>query len=99
MAQISLLQFNHDFTPSSGDHLEFGYAIASYMRTLDKDYLPQGVALVETRHSDDPSIIQKMRTLLLEVSRYVASCCDDVTDPAGQLVDKIDALLSKGLNQ
>ncbi len=97
MAQISLLQFNHDYSPPDERDAcaGFGGQLSYYMRTLDKDELPQGVALVETRHSDDPSIIRKMRTLLVEARKYVDCACIDPRDHAGRLLGQIDALLGK----
>ena len=76
MAQISLLQFNHDLCPRSGpeswqkgdDVCDYGWALSRYMQTLDARELPDGVRLIETRHADDPAMSVKMAAMLLDAA-------------------------------
>jgi hypothetical protein len=63
---ISLLQFNHDYTPPPGTVEAWGLCLQRFMTHLDPDDLPSGVGLVETRHSDDMSQMERTKLQLRE---------------------------------
>ena len=63
---ISLLQFNHDYTPTPETVKAWGLELKRYLHELDPGHLPQGVSLVETRHSHDMSQMERTKHQLRE---------------------------------
>lgn len=55
MSNRSLLEFNHDYCPTSdAECLELGASLSAYMRAADIRHLPPGVVRKHYRHHSDP---------------------------------------------
>lgn len=54
MSNRSMLEFNHDYCPSSGDQEAFVHGLVLYMRSGDPECLPRGVTYFGMRHHSHP---------------------------------------------
>jgi hypothetical protein len=54
MANLTLVELNHDYVPKPEEYASWAAAIALYMRSGDRDHLPQGVSFRGARHHADP---------------------------------------------
>lgn len=54
MSNRTMLEFNHDYCPKIEDEALFARQIATYLRSGDISYLPDGVTFFGRRHHSEP---------------------------------------------
>jgi hypothetical protein len=54
MSNRTMLEFNHDFCPRSGEEMVFIRGLIEYLRSGDPEFLPPGVTYFGRRHHSDP---------------------------------------------
>lgn len=58
MSNRTLVELNHDFCPRAGEELAWAMALANYMTSGDKAFLPYGVTFKSRRHHSEPDPMQ-----------------------------------------